>query len=141
MLSDSSKKYPWSMPPPQLSPVVFVPFSTYGFGGRGGGLRPDPPLGGRWGGAFFSGVPQLLGGFGGAGSTSSVSVPRMGMGGGEPSLSAGNTLSGTSFMLTEMGRSPVDIEVAHQLCSATSWRTKCIPTYHIAGNFRGRKLL
>ena len=66
------------MPPPQLSPVVFVPFSAYGFGGRGGGLRPDPPLGGRWGGAFFSGVPQLLGGFGGAGSTSSVSVPRMG---------------------------------------------------------------
>ena len=80
--------------------------STYGLGGRGGGLRPDPPLGGRWGGTFFSGVPQLLGGFGGAGSTSSVSVPRMGMGGGEPSLSAGNTLSGTSFTLTEMGRSP-----------------------------------
>ena len=92
------------MPPPQFSPDVFVPFSTYGFGGRGGGLRPDPPLGGRWGGAFFSGVPQLLGGFGGAGSTSSVSVPRMGMGGGEPSLSAGK--AGTSFMLTEMGRSP-----------------------------------
>ena len=104
MLSDSSKKYPWSMPPPQLSPVVFVPFSTYGFGGRGGGLRPDPPLGGRWGGAFFSGVSQLLGGFGGAGSTSSVSVPRMGMGGGEPSLSAGK--AGISFMFTEMGRSP-----------------------------------
>ena len=78
--------------------------STYGFGGRGGGLRPDPPLGGRWGGAFFSGVPQLLGGFGGAGSTSSVSVPRMGMGGGEPSLSAGK--AGISFMSTEMGRSP-----------------------------------
>ena len=97
---------PGSTPPPQLSPVIFVLFSAYGFGGRGGGLRPDPPLGGRWGGAFFSGVPQLLGGFGGVGSTSSVSVPRMGMGGGEPSLSAGNTLSGTSFMLMEMGRSP-----------------------------------
>ena len=78
--------------------------STYGLGGRGGGLRPDPPLGGRWGGTFFSGVPQLLGGFGGAGSTSSVSVPRMGMGGGEPSLSAEK--AGTSFMLMEMGRSP-----------------------------------
>ena len=97
---------PGSTPPPQLSPVIFVLFSAYGFGGRGGGLRPDPPLGGRWGGAFFSGVPQLLGGLGGAGSTSSVSVPRMGMGGGEPSLSAGNRLSGTSFMLMEMGRSP-----------------------------------
>ena len=79
---------------------------TYGLGGRGGGLRPDPPLGGCWGGAFFSGVPQLLGGFGGAGSTSSVSVPRMGMGGGVPPPSW-NTLSGISVMLTEIGRSPV----------------------------------
>ena len=79
--------------------------SPYGLGGRGGGLRPDPPLGGCWGGAFFSGVLQLLGGFGGAGSTSSVSVPRTGMGGGVPPPSW-NTLSGTSFMLTEMGSSP-----------------------------------
>ena len=93
------------LPPPQFSPVVFVLSSPYGLGGRGGGLRPDPPLGGCWGGAFFSGVPQLLGGFGGAGSTSSVSVPRTGMGGGVPPPSW-NTLSGISVMLTEMGSSP-----------------------------------
>ena len=73
--------------------------SPYGLGGRGGGLRPDPPLGGCWGGAFFSGVPQLLGGFGGADSTSSVSVPQTGMGGGVPPPSW-NTLSGISVMFT-----------------------------------------
>ena len=106
MLSFTSKNMSGSTPPPQLSPVVFVLSSPYGLGGRGGGLRPDPPLGGCWGGAFFSGVPQLLGGFGGAGSTSSVSVPRMGMGGGVPPPSW-NTLSGISIMLTEIGRSPV----------------------------------
>ena len=92
-----------------------MPFSAYSFGGHGGGLRPDPPLGGCWGGAFFSGVPQLLGGFGGAGSTSSVSVPRMGMGG----LSAGK--AGTSFMLTEMGRSPAAMHPPSQSCTALGW--------------------
>ena len=52
------------------------------------------------------GLPQLLGGFGGGVSASSVSVPRVGMGGGAP-LSAGNRLSGISVMLTVMGRTPV----------------------------------
>ena len=33
----------------------------------------------------------------------------------------------------------VDIDVACQVCSATSWRTKCIPTYRIAENFLQKK--
>ena len=52
------------------------------------------------------GLPQLLGGFGGGVSASSVSVPRTGMGGGAPP-SSGSRLSGISVMLTVMGRTPV----------------------------------
>ena len=52
------------------------------------------------------GLPQLLGGFGGGVSTSSVNVPRTGMGGGAPP-SSGNRLWGISVMLTVMGRTPV----------------------------------
>ena len=52
------------------------------------------------------GLPQLLGGLGGGVSASSVRNPRTGMGGGGP-LSSGNRLSGTSVMLTVIGRTPV----------------------------------
>jgi len=68
------------------------------------GLRSDPPLGGRGGAAFFSGVP--LGGFGGW----IIWLIRQWSPGqeweGGNRVSVGSEPSGIASMLTVMGRTP-----------------------------------